>query len=144
MSTTKFETNEAGLKNRKWIVIDGAGQTVGRLASKIAASLRGKNNPRFAPHQDVGEFVVVINAAKMRFTGQKSETKLYRHHTGYVGGVKTEPAGKLLARKPEQVLFLAVKGMLPKTPLGRKQLTKLKVYTGPEHRHQAQVAGSAA
>lgn len=135
---TKFESSESALAARKWVEIDAEGQVVGRLASKIAAVLRGKNNPKYVPHNDCGDFVVVINAAKVRFSGDKLNQKLYRHHTGFIGGVKEIKAGKLLAEKPERVLRNAVQGMLPKTALGKKQLRKLRIYTGSEHKINAQ------
>lgn len=139
MKTTHFESKEAAEEARQWFVVDADGQTVGRLASRIARILRGKENPRFNMHNDTGDFVIVLNAEKVKFTGNKLETKIYRHHTGYVGGVKEETAGKLLDRKPEEILRKAVKGMLPKTPLGRSQGLKLKIYKGTEHPHQAQM-----
>ncbi|GGJ00831.1 50S ribosomal protein L13 [Alicyclobacillus cellulosilyticus] len=123
---------------RKWYVIDATGKRVGRLASEIASLLRGKHKPEFTPHVDVGDFVVVVNAEKVVFTGQKLRKKIYRRHSGYPGGLKETRAIDMLRTHPERVLYLAVKGMLPNTSLGRKQLTKLKVYAGPEHPHQAQ------
>lgn len=123
---------------RKWYVIDAAGQRVGRLASEIANILRGKYKPEFTPHVDTGDFVVVINADKVVFSGDKLYTKIYRHHSGYPGGLKEARAIDVLQKHPERVLYNAVKGMLPHNSLGRKQLTKLKIYAGPEHPHQAQ------
>ncbi len=123
---------------RKWWSVDAEGKVLGRLASKIAHILRGKHKPYFAPHIDCGEVVVVINAEKICFTGKKLENKLYYRHSGYPGGLKTIPLSTLLARKPEEVLRLAVKGMLPKNKLGRKILKKLKVHKGPDHPHQSQ------
>lgn len=137
---TFFQSKEDAVKNRKWVVVDADGQVVGRLASKIASILRGKTKGTFTPHNDGGDFVVVINAEKIEFTGRKSENKIYHKHTGYIGSVKSITAGKLLASKPEQVIRQAVQGMLPKNPLGRAQLSKLKVYKGTEHPHAGQFA----
>ena len=123
---------------RDWHVVDAADQRLGRLASAIAQVLRGKNKPNYAPHMDVGDFVVVINADKVVVTGRKPEQKLYRRHSGRPGGMKTETFNQLQARIPERIIEKAVKGMLPKTPLGRQLFTKLKVYAGPEHPHAAQ------
>jgi large subunit ribosomal protein L13 len=123
---------------RKWYVIDATGKRVGRLASEIASILRGKHKPEFTPHVDTGDFVVVVNADKVVFSGQKLYKKIYRRHSGYPGGLKEIRAIDMLKTHPERVLYLAVKGMLPHNSLGRKQLTKLKVYAGPNHPHQAQ------
>ncbi len=123
---------------RDWYVIDAQGQVLGRLASFIAQRLRGKHRPDFTPHVDTGDFIVVINAEKIRLTGRKLDQKIYWRHSGYMGGIKLTPAKKMLATKPEEVIRLAVKRMLPKNRLGRKMLKKLKVYRGPEHPHQAQ------
>jgi large subunit ribosomal protein L13 len=124
---------------RKWYIIDAAGKTVGRLASEIATILRGKHKPEFTPHIDTGDFVVVVNAEKVVFTGKKLTDKLYRRHSGYPGGLKTQTAQEILnGKRPENVLYLAVKGMLPHNTLGRAQLKKLKVYAGTEHPHSAQ------
>ena len=123
---------------KKWVVVDAEGQVVGRLASRIASILRGKENPAFTAHADTGDFVVVINAEKVRFTGQKLEKKIYRHYTGFIGGLKEEVAGELMERRPEDIIKNAVRGMLPKNILGRQQLSKLKVYTGGDHPHLAQ------
>ncbi|GMA50431.1 50S ribosomal protein L13 [Alicyclobacillus contaminans] len=123
---------------RKWYVIDAAGKRVGRLASEIASILRGKHKPEFTPHVDTGDFVVVVNVEKVVFTGQKLYKKIYRRHSGYPGGLKETRAVDLLQQHPERVLYSAVKGMLPHNSLGRQQLTKLKLYAGPEHPHQAQ------
>ncbi len=120
------------------MLFDADNQNVGRLASEIARVLRGKDNPRFTPHTDCGDFVVVINAEKVRFTGDKEESKVYFHHTGFIGGIKEESARKLRARKPEEIIKRAVQGMLPKNILGRNQLSKLKVYAGTTHPHAAQ------
>lgn len=121
-----------------WYLIDASGQTLGRLAAKIAVLLMGKHKPHYTPGVDMGDFVVVINADRIRVTGHKMEKKIYYRHTGYPGGLKEMPLKDMLARHPERVLQLAVKGMLPKNRLGRKMLKRLKVYTGPEHPHQAQ------
>ncbi|WP_346291984.1 50S ribosomal protein L13 [Sphaerothrix gracilis] len=123
---------------RKWYVVDATDQRLGRLATEIASVLRGKNKPTFAPHMDTGDFVVVINAEKIAVTGRKREQKLYRRHSGRPGGMKTETFAQLQNRIPERIVEKAVKGMLPKNSLGRKLFTKLKVYTGPDHPHQAQ------
>jgi large subunit ribosomal protein L13 len=118
--------------------VDAENKVLGRLASQIASRLRGKHKPLFTPHADTGDFIVVINADKVSFTGSKAAKKVYYRHTGYVGGLKEITAEKLLAKKPEQVLRLAVKRMLPKNSLGRRQLRKLKIYAGSEHPHEAQ------
>ena len=123
---------------RKWWVIDAEGKTLGRLASKAAAVLRGKHKPIFTPSMDTGDHIIVINADKVVLTGKKLQNKIYYHHTGYIGGLKETTAGKLLAARPERVLELAIKGMLPKNRLGRAMGRKLKVYRGPEHPHAAQ------
>jgi large subunit ribosomal protein L13 len=122
----------------RWLVVDAEGQTLGRLSTYVATRLMGKHRPTWSPAVDTGDFVVVVNARKVRFTGRKLEEKVYRWHTGYPGGLKQVTAGKLLREKPERVLELAIHGMLPKNRLGRKLRTKLKVYAGPEHPHQAQ------
>jgi len=140
---TFFETKEKATALRKWVLIDGQDQIVGRVASRIAAILRGKTKRTFAPHTDTGDFVVLINAAGLKFSGNKSAGKVYKHHTGYIGSVKEVTAGTLLETKPERVLLKAVQGMLPKTPLGRAQLSKLKVYAGSEHPHVGQLAASS-
>lgn len=123
---------------RKWYVVDAAGQTLGRLASEVASILRGKRKPTYTPHVDTGDFVIVINASQIALTGKKLDQKKYRRHTGYPGGLKETTARDMLAKKPEKMIELAVKGMLPKNSLGRKQLKKLKVYAGAEHPHEAQ------
>ena len=123
---------------RKWYVVDAEGQTLGRLASEVAKVLRGKNKPVYTPHVDTGDYVIVVNAAKIAVTGKKLEQKIYYHHSDYVGGMKETTLREMLAKKPEKVVELAVKGMLPKGPLGREMYTKLFVYAGPEHKHQAQ------
>ncbi|WP_025324537.1 50S ribosomal protein L13 [Deferrisoma camini] len=123
---------------REWFVVDAEGQTLGRLASRIATILRGKHKPTYTPHVDTGDFVVVVNAEKVHLTGNKLDQKMYWRHSGYPGGIKGRTARQMLERKPEDVLRLAVKGMLPKNILGRNMLRKLKIYAGPEHPHQAQ------
>jgi large subunit ribosomal protein L13 len=125
-------------REREWVLIDAAGQTLGRLATQIADILRGKRKPQYTPHVDTGDFVVVVNAERIAVTGNKRAQKLYRRHSGYPGGLKTRTLAQMLERRPEEVLRLAVKGMLPRNRLGRKQLTKLKIYAGPEHPHAAQ------
>ena len=125
-------------RERDWIVVDTNGKTLGRLATQIADALRGKNKPQYTPHCDVGSFVVVVNAEKISVTGKKREEKLYHRHSGYPGGLKTRTLAEMLDRRPEEVIRLAVKGMVPRTRLGRAQLRKLKIYAGPEHPHAAQ------
>lgn len=122
----------------KWVLVDAEGQTVGRLATQIARILRGKHKPNWTPNMATGDFVVVINASKARFTGGKPQTKIYTRYTGYQGGLKEIPAGEMLAKHPERVIEHAVKGMLPNGPLGYKIFSRLKVYAGPTHPHQAQ------
>ena len=124
--------------DRKWYVVDATDMTLGRLASEVAKVLRGKNKPIFTPHIDCGDTVIVINAEKIKVTGKKMDQKVYYHHSDYVGGLKEATLREKLAKKPEQVIELAVKGMLPKGPLGRQMFTKLHVYAGPEHKHEAQ------
>ena len=123
---------------RKWYVVDAEGQTLGRLAAEVAKVLRGKNKPEFTPHIDTGDNVIVINAEKIKVTGKKLDQKVYYHHSDYVGGMKETTLREMMAKKPEQVIELAVKGMLPKGPLGRSMYKKLFVYAGPEHKHEAQ------
>lgn len=124
--------------DRKWYVVDAKGATLGRLASEVASVLRGKNKPEFTPHVDCGDYVVVVNADKVKVTGKKLDQKIYYNHSEYVGGMRETTLRELLAKKPERVVELAVKGMLPKGPLGRKMYTKLHVYAGPNHEQQAQ------
>ena len=140
MSKLHFTTKHANAATvkRTWYIVDGTNQTVGRVCSRIAAVLRGKNKASYTPHVDTGDFVIVINADKVTFTGNKLEEKLYDHFTGYPGGLKTETAKNLLARRPENVVERGVKGMLPKNRLGRKMYKKLFVYAGAEHPHGAQ------
>lgn len=124
--------------DRKWYVVDATDMTLGRLASAVASVLRGKNKPIYTPHIDTGDYVIVINAEKVKVTGRKLDQKIYYHHSDYVGGMKETTLREMLAKKPERVIELAVKGMLPKGPLGREMYTKLHVYVGPEHKHAAQ------
>jgi large subunit ribosomal protein L13 len=125
-------------RERNWLVVDASGQTLGRLATQIADALRGKRKPEYTPHCDVGDFVIVVNAEKVAVTGKKLEDKRYYRHSGYPGGLRSRTMGEELARRPEEVLRRAVKGMLPRTRLGRAQLRKLKIYAGPDHPHAAQ------
>jgi large subunit ribosomal protein L13 len=124
--------------NKKWYLVDAKDRVLGRLATQIAMRLRGKHKPVFTPHADTGDFIVVINANKVTLTGRKWDKKFYYRHTGYIGGLKEISAKKLLEKKPEDILRFAVRGMLPKNSLGRRQLKKLKIYSGSEHPHQAQ------
>jgi len=137
--STEFVTAEAALEDAKWWIVDATGVPAGRLASKVATIIRGKHKTTFTPHVNGGDFVVVVNAEKEVLTGSKKATKMYRHHTGYIGGLKEVVAGKMLATKPEEVIESAVKGMLPEGILGHRMLKKLKVYTGSEHPHAAQM-----
>ncbi len=123
---------------RKWYVVDAEGCTLGRLASGVASVLRGKNKPQFTPHVDTGDYVIVVNADKIKVTGKKMDQKIYYNHSDYVGGMKETTLKEMMAKKPEKVVELAVKGMLPKGPLGREMYTKLFVYAGPDHKHAAQ------
>jgi large subunit ribosomal protein L13 len=125
-------------RERNWLVVDAAGRTLGRLATQIADALRGKRKPEYTPHIDTGDFVIVVNAEKIAVTGKKREDKLYHRHSGYPGGLRTRTLAEMLERRPEEVIRLAVKGMLPRNRLGRQQLRKLKVYAGPDHPHEAQ------
>lgn len=123
---------------RKWYVVDAEGKTLGRLASEVANVLRGKNKPTYTPHIDTGDYVIVVNAEKIQVTGKKLDQKIYYHHSEYVGGMKEATLREMMQKKPEFVITHAVKGMLPKVPLGRQMLKKLHVYAGPEHNHAAQ------
>jgi len=123
---------------RKWYIVDATGCTLGRLSSEVAKVLRGKNKPTYTPHIDTGDYVIVINADKIKVTGKKLDQKIYYHHSDYVGGMKETTLREMLDKKPERVIELAVKGMLPKGPLGRKMIKKLHVYAGAEHDHAAQ------
>jgi len=122
----------------KWYLVNADGKVLGRLSTELAKILRGKNKPTYTPHVDTGDFVVVVNAGKVTLTGKKMKDKVYYHHTGYPGGIKETNAEKLLARKPTEMIRMAVRGMLPKTSLGRQMLRKLKIYAGPNHPHEAQ------
>ena len=132
-----FMANPAKVE-REWYVVDATGYTLGRLASEVAKVLRGKNKPIFTPHIDTGDYVIIVNAEKIKVTGKKLDQKIYYHHSDYVGGMKETTLREMLAKKPEKVVELAVKGMLPKGPLGREMFTKLHVYAGAEHPHTAQ------
>ncbi len=140
----KTYATKASDVERRWHLIDAAGQTLGRLASKIARLLMGKHKPIYAPYLDTGDYVVVINAAKVRVTGKKAREKIYYRHSGYPGGLRAVTLSEMLARHPTQVIGHAVKGMLPDTDLGRRMLKKLKVYAGEDHPHKAQLAASKA
>jgi len=129
---------KSGEVQQAWFVVDAQGKVLGRLAAQIATRLRGKHKPEYTPHVDTGDYVVVVNASKIRVTGRKAENKIYYRHTGFPGGIKETSFAKLQARRPERVLQLAVKGMLPKGPLGYAMLRKLKVYAGDKHPHSAQ------
>jgi large subunit ribosomal protein L13 len=135
----KTYSQKASEVQRDWYLIDAADQTLGRLATQIAVLLRGKHKPTFSPNLDGGDFVVVVNAEQVRLQGRKPEQKVYYRHSGYPGGLKTIPFKRMLANHPDRILRLAVKGMLPKTRLGRQQLTKLRIYAGPKHPHVAQL-----
>lgn len=136
--TTRTYTPRASEIERQWFVVDADGETLGRLASRVATLLAGKHKPGFARHIDTGDHVIVVNAGKLSVTGAKLATKSYARHSGYPGGFREERLGDLLARRPEEVIRRAVKGMLPRNTLGVQQLRKLKVYAGPEHPHEAQ------
>jgi len=125
-------------RERNWLVVDATGKTLGRLATQIADALRGKRKPEYTPHIDVGDFVIVVNAERISVSGNKLQEKRYYRHSGYPGGLRSRTLAEMLARRPEEVIRLAVKGMLPRTRLGRAQLRKLKVYAGPDHPHAAQ------
>ena len=124
--------------DRKWYVVDAEGKTLGRLASEVAKVLRGKNKPIFTPHIDTGDYVIVVNADKVKVTGKKLDQKIYYHHSDYIGGMKETTLREMMNKHPERVIEYAVKGMLPKGPLGREMITKLHVYAGADHKHQAQ------
>jgi large subunit ribosomal protein L13 len=132
-----YMANEQNI-TRKWVLLDAADQTLGRLASNIAVRLRGKDKPEYTPHADTGDFVIVVNAEQVKVTGNKAQDKIYYRHSGYTGNLKSQNFSQLIDRQPERVLRLAVEGMLPRGPLGRKMLKKLKVYAGPEHPHRTQ------
>jgi len=131
-------TNEAAIAQREWYVVDLDGKVLGRAATRIASVLRGKHKPTYTPHVDTGDFVVVVNASKVKLTGAKTEGKLYHDHTLFPGGLKTRTAAQMLATHPDRVVRRAVWGMLPKGPLGRRLIRKLKIYSGPQHEHGAQ------
>ncbi len=133
-----FALTEADMKDKKWWVVDATDMVVGRLASEVAKVLRGKNKPTFCTNNDAGDFVVVVNAEKVKFTGKKWDEKMYHWHTNHIGGIKQRTAKEQLTKHPELIVYEAVKGMLPKNTLGRKQLTKLKVFVGATHTHEAQ------
>ena len=139
-TATAMRTYQATPQDRErvWYVVDAEGKTLGRMATQIADVLRGKRKPSYTPHVDVGDFVIVINAAKVAVTGDKREKKLYWRHSGYPGGIRSRTLGDLLEKRPEEVIRKAVKGMLPRNRLARQQLRKLKIYAGPDHPHQAQ------
>lgn len=137
MKTVRLSAEEAK-ENREWWVVDATGRTLGRLASEIAQILRGKHKPTFSPHQDCGDFVIVINCEKFVVTGNRLDDKSYARHSRYPGGLKSRTMREQLAHSPERIIFEAVKGMMPKTRLGRAQMKKLKIYAGSEHPHQAQ------
>ena len=137
MSNTTYSPKPGDVE-RKWYVVDATDKILGRLASEIAQILRGKRKPEYAPHADVGDHVIVINAEKIKVTGAKAENKVYYRHTGYAGGLRTTPYSRMIERHPDRVIRKAVQGMLPHTKLGRTQIKKLRVYAGAEHRHQAQ------
>ena len=134
----KTYSAKAGEITREWYLVDAEGKTLGRLATQIADRLRGKGKPQYTPHVDTGDFVIVVNAEKIAVTGKKMEDKMYYRHTGYPGGLKTRTLREQLDRRPTEVLRKAVKGMLPRNKLARQQITKLKIYAGPDHPHQAQ------
>ncbi|MCM3741015.1 50S ribosomal protein L13 [Oceanobacillus luteolus] len=134
---TTFMANEANIE-RKWLVVDAEGKRLGRLASEVASILRGKNKPTYTPHADTGDYVIVINAEKIELSGNKEQDKMYYRHSNHPGGLKESNAAEMRAKHPERMIELAVKGMLPKGPLGRKMYSKLHVVVGPEHKHQAQ------
>ena len=135
MTTVSAKPSEV---RREWYLVDAAGKTLGRLSSEIARRLRGKHKPEYTPHVDTGDYIVVVNAEKIRVTGNKMSDKMYYRHTGYVGNLKSISLEKLLQQAPERAIETAVKGMMPRNPLGRAMLKKLRVYAGPEHEHQAQ------
>lgn len=137
MTTSTYTARPADIK-QDWFVVDAANKTLGRLATEIARRLRGKHKPEYTPSMDTGDYIVVINAKDVQVTGRKTTDKKYYHHTGYPGGIKSESFEKVISRKPELVIERAVKGMLPKGPLGRQMFRKLKVYPGAEHNHEAQ------
>jgi len=134
---TTYTAKPSDIK-QDWYIVDASGKTLGRLATEIARRLRGKHKPEYTPHMDTGDYIVVINAKEVKVTGNKTTDKIYHHHTGYPGGLKSITFDKLIAKKPERIIEKAVKGMLPRGPLGRDMYRKLKVYPGAEHKHSAQ------
>ncbi len=134
---TTYSAKPSDIK-QDWYVVDASGKTLGRLATEIARRLRGKHKPEYTPHMDTGDYIVVINAKEVKVTGNKTTDKIYHHHTGFIGGLKSITFDKLIAKKPEMIIGKAVKGMLPRGPLGRDMYRKLKVYPGAEHKHSAQ------
>ena len=140
MNTLSYKTRSVKKEevNRKWFVVDADGQVLGRLCTRIATVLRGKHHPEYTPHVDTGDYVIVVNAGKVRFTGNKENVKIYQNYSGYPGGLKELTAAEIRARKPERLIEIAVKGMLPKNKLGNAMIKKLFVYAGPEHLHTAQ------
>jgi large subunit ribosomal protein L13 len=132
-----YQAKKEGFEH-KWYLVNAEGKVLGRLSTELAKILRGKNKPTYTPHVDTGDFVIVVNAGKVTLTGKKMKDKIYYHHTGYPGGIKEMNAEKLLARKPTEMIRMAVRGMLPKNSLGRQMLRKLKIYAGPNHPHEAQ------
>jgi large subunit ribosomal protein L13 len=136
--TLKTYVAKPSTRERNWLLVDASGKTLGRLATQIADTLRGKTKPEYTPHIDTGDFVIVVNAEKIHVTGDKRQQKLYHRHSGYPGGLRTRTLAEMLSRRPEEVIRRAVKGMLPRNRLGRQQLLKLKVYAGPDHPHEAQ------
>jgi large subunit ribosomal protein L13 len=137
MNNRTHSFNEAEV-DKKWYVIDAAGKVLGRMGNEIAKVLQGKHKPQYTPHADTGDYVVVINAEKVYLSGKKPDIKVYRHHSGYIGGLKEISYQKMADEKPEEIIIHAVKGMMPKSKLGRKMMSKLKVYAGPDHPHTAQ------
>ncbi|HUA10699.1 MAG TPA: 50S ribosomal protein L13 [Solirubrobacteraceae bacterium] len=136
--TTRTYVASPAERQRDWVLVDANGQTLGRLATQIADMLRGKRKPEYTPHVDTGDFVVVVNAEKIHVTGNKRTDKRYYRHTGYPGGLRSRSFEEMLARRPEEIIRIAVKGMLPRNRLARRQITKLKIYAGPDHPHAAQ------
>ncbi len=135
---TRSVSHESALRARRWVLIDASERALGRVAARAASVLRGKHRPDFTPNQDAGDFVIIINAAKVKLTGDKLETKVYHRHTEYPGGVRSTTAGRLMESRPERLLEMAVRGMLPHNRLGRRLFTKLKIYRGADHPHAAQ------
>jgi len=141
---TTFPTREEGLSQRRWVVVDAEGRALGRVATQVADLLRGKTKPTYSPHVDCGDFVIVVNAQKIRLTGKKATDKLYYRHSERPGGLRSTPAGEILEQRPDRIVRDAVKGMLPRNRLSRRLITKLKVYAGAEHPHSAQQATAIA